>query len=96
MLTSRTLGFRSLPKLTNTWRRLNSTYEPPTAPKSNRHGSFYRTFGSPVIKNFLIALCTFQAIYWPWLKLESIEMKKKGDSELRMAEGNLRSITSDG
>ncbi len=94
MLTSRVLGLRGLPRFSN-WRRLNSTYQPPTPPKSNRHGSFYREFGPPIIKNFLIALCTFQAIYWSWMKLESMELKKKGNHELRLLEGELRSIAKE-
>ena len=93
MLSSRaTIGLRTFPKF-NTWRRFNTTYQPPTTPKSNRHGSFYRIFGPPIIKNFLIALCTFQGIYWAWMRLESMELKQKGDREVRLLEGELRSIT---
>ncbi|KAK3691700.1 hypothetical protein LTR37_018493 [Vermiconidia calcicola] len=77
------------------WVRSNSTYQPPDPPKSssNRHGAFYKTFGRPVAKNFLIALFTYQVIYWSWLKLESLEVKKEKDDEIRSLEGELRSIT---
>jgi hypothetical protein len=92
MLASRFIRPTGLPRV---WRRLESTYQPPVPPKSSRHGSFYRAFGTPVIKNFLIALCTFQAIYWSWLKLESVEMKKKGNHEIRLVEGELRHLTKD-
>jgi hypothetical protein len=76
-------------------RRNNSTYEPPTAPKPNRHGGFYKEFGPPVIKNFLIALCTFQAIYWSWLKLESIEAKRGMNENVQKLEDELRTLTKD-
>jgi hypothetical protein len=91
------LGLRHIQawRPSKTFRRLESTYQPPTASKPNRHRGFYKEFGPPVIKNFLIALCTFQAIYWSWLKMESIEMKKSGDSEVRVLEGELKLLTKD-
>jgi len=38
--------------------------------------AFYQSFGRPVAKVFLGALLTYQAIYWSWLKLESLEIKE--------------------
>lgn len=75
--------------------RSNSTYQPPDPPKTsgNRHGAYYKTFGRPVAKSFLIALCTYQLLYLGWLKLESLELKKDKDEEVRSLEGELRSLT---
>jgi len=76
-------------------RRWNSTYQPPDPPRaaSNAHRDFYKNMGRPVFKSFLIAVCTFQAIYWSWLKLESLEIKENKDAELHSVEEELRSLT---
>jgi hypothetical protein len=76
-------------------RRSNSTYQPPQPPKSssNRHREFYKTFGRPIAKNFLIAVVTYQVLYWSWLKLESLEVKKEKEEEIQSLEGELKSLT---
>lgn len=76
-------------------RRLNSTYQPPDPPKSasNPHRNFYKTFGRPIAKNFLIAVCTYQLLYLGWTKLESMEIKQQKEAEVQSLEGELRSLT---
>ncbi|KAF2480791.1 hypothetical protein BDY17DRAFT_312617 [Neohortaea acidophila] len=84
---------RSIP----TQRRWNSTSESPAAPtkpSSSAHSNFYKTFGRPIAKNFLIALCTYQLLYLSWLKLESLEVKKSKEDEIRGVEEELRSLTA--
>ena len=78
-------------------KRFDSTYQPPDAPKavSNPHRDFYRTFGRPIAKNFLIAVFTYQVLYWSWLKLESLEIKDEKQDEIRTLEGELKSLTKD-
>ena len=72
----------------------NSTYQPPEPPQSsNRHRTFYRTFGRPLGKNFLIAVVTFQVIYWSWLKLESLDTKEEKNEEIQSLESELKSLT---
>jgi len=39
--------------------------------------AFYQDFGRPIAKVFLGALFTYQVLYWSWLKLESIEVKRE-------------------
>ena len=95
MLPLRTLRPRASPILSYTKYRLNSTYQPPAATKPNRHGGFYKTFGPTVLKNFLVAMVTFQAIYWSWLKLESMEKKKNGDDEVVSLQGELARLTKE-
>jgi hypothetical protein len=46
----------------------------PTKPKSAT-GEFYKTFTRPVAKTILIAILTYQLIYYAWLKLEQDEVK---------------------
>lgn len=94
MLPSRLLGVRSFAALRHPNLRFNSTLQQPNA-QPNRHGSFYKNFGPPILKNFLIALCTFQAIYWSWMKMESMEVKKNGDEEVRAMENELKRLTGD-
>ncbi|KAB2578563.1 hypothetical protein DIS24_g4010 [Lasiodiplodia hormozganensis] len=64
--------------------RQYASYQPPNPPKQeksstygNAQRAFYRDFGAPVAKVFLGALVTYQALYWGWLKLESLEMKEE-------------------
>ena len=74
--------------------RWNSTLPPSGPPQSsNRHRAFYRTFGRPLGQNFLIAVVTFQVIYWSWLKLESLETKKERSEEIQALEGELKGLT---
>lgn len=80
-------------------RRLESTYQPPSPnPKSgsDRHRDFYRTFGRPLAKNFLIAVAAYQVLYFSWLKLESYEVKKQGEGEVKKVEGELRGLVGGG
>ena len=78
-------------------RRLESTYQPPTpepGPRSgrDRHRDFYKTFGRPLAKNFLIAMATYQVLYFSWLKLESYETKRKGEDEVKRVESELKGL----
>lgn len=75
---------------------MQSTYQAPDPPRSQRpnpHGNFYKQFGRPVAKNFLIGMLTFQVLYWSWLKLESIEVKQEKGNEMQLLEGELRGLT---
>lgn len=43
--------------------------------------AFYKSFGLPFLKVFLGALCTYQIVYWSWLKLESLELKQEKEGQ---------------
>lgn len=77
-------------------RRPQSTYQPPTPPEprtgKDRHRDFYKTFGRPLAKNFLIAVATYQILYFTWLKLESYETKREGEGEVKKVEGELKAL----
>lgn len=68
--------------------------EPPAATRPNPHRQLYKRggFGRPIALNFLIAMCTFQVIYWSWLKLESMEIKQQKQDEIKSLEGQLKSL----
>nr|POE63718.1 hypothetical protein CFP56_04621 [Quercus suber] len=67
--------------------RHESTYPPPSPPKQpNPHGNFYKEFGRPTAKCFLIAVLTYQLLYISWTKLESIEIKREKTNEIRELE----------
>lgn len=78
--------------------------EPPPAPASasasarpNPHREIYKTSGAgrAIAYNFLIAMATFQVLYWGWLKLESMEIKKEKGEEVKLLEGELNSLTGE-
>lgn len=52
---------------------------------------FYKHNGRPILKTFLIALFTYEVLYWSWLKLESIEVKhdKEGTQNDAVAESSM-------
>jgi len=81
-----------------TRKQSTGSYQPPSSPgqqgQGNPHGDFYKTFGRPVIKNFLIAVLTYQLIYYSWKKLESIEVKREKEDEMKALEGELRGLTA--
>ncbi|KAL9528587.1 hypothetical protein SMMN14_07943 [Sphaerulina musiva] len=67
----------------------------PTTEKRNPHREVYKQggMGRPVARNFLIAMATFQVLYWTWLKLESIEIKQEKLEELKGLESEVKSLT---
>ncbi|KAF2876103.1 hypothetical protein BDV95DRAFT_590287 [Massariosphaeria phaeospora] len=58
--------------------------------EGSRVGSFYKSFGSPVLKSFLGALFTYQVIYWAWLKLETLEAKAEKEAEIHSLKSELK------
>jgi len=70
-----------------------STYQSPTPPKKSAHSDFYKTFGRPLAKNFLIAVAVYQVLYYSWLKMESMEEKQEKEGEMRSLEGQLKGLT---
>lgn len=66
-----------------------------TTEKSNPHRDIYKPggMGRPVARNFLIAMLTFQLLYWAWLKLESVEVKLEKREELSRLEREVEVLT---
>jgi hypothetical protein len=44
---------------------------------------FYKTFGRPVFKVFLMAMFTYQMLYLAWVRLEHGEEREQRQGELR-------------
>ncbi|KAI6782852.1 uncharacterized protein J7T54_002011 [Emericellopsis cladophorae] len=42
---------------------------------------FYKTFTRPVAKVLLVAVFTYQLIYWSWVKLDTEETKAQADGK---------------
>ncbi|KAK0651895.1 hypothetical protein B0T16DRAFT_404959 [Cercophora newfieldiana] len=54
-----------------------SSQQQPQPPKpKSATGEFYKTFTRPVAKTFLIAIFTYQLLYFGWAKLEQDEIKE--------------------
>jgi len=79
--------------------RLQSTYQPPSPPAGtqppNPHGTFYKTFGLPLAKTFLIAVATYQVLYISWSKLESMEVTREKEAEMRGLRGELKDLVGE-
>lgn len=93
----RPLATRGFPSQRYRTQSTQSTYQAPTPPKSqsNPHRDFYRQFGLVTFKNFLIAMFTYQVIYWSWLKLESEETKRQMGGEVKSLEGEIRRMSKE-
>ncbi|KAL1305530.1 hypothetical protein AAFC00_007141 [Neodothiora populina] len=62
---------------------------PPPPPASNPHRDFYKSFGRPIAKVFLMAWATYQITYWTWSKLDFMEQQGEKEEELRRLESEL-------
>jgi hypothetical protein len=76
-------------------------YQAPTQQSGegiNPHRAVYKSGGAgrAVAFNFLIAMTTFQVLYWSWLKLESMEIQQEKGTELEVLEGELQKLTGKG
>ncbi|KAI0897985.1 hypothetical protein F4806DRAFT_385689 [Annulohypoxylon nitens] len=61
-------------QLQRTWSRFSSQSQQPSP-----NSQFYKTFGRPIAKVFLLAIFSYQLAYYFWVRLETDERK----SELR-------------
>ncbi|KAK4453266.1 hypothetical protein QBC34DRAFT_396797 [Podospora aff. communis PSN243] len=65
-------------------------YSSQTNPKpKSATGEFYKTFTRPVVKTILIAILTYQLIYYAWLKLEQDEIKGEKNAEIAELEAEV-------
>ncbi|PHH70871.1 hypothetical protein CDD82_6872 [Ophiocordyceps australis] len=49
-------------------------------PSATSH--FYKTFSRPIAKTLLLAVFTYQVIYWGWAKLEAKETRAETDAAI--------------
>ncbi|KAK1760804.1 hypothetical protein QBC47DRAFT_456511 [Echria macrotheca] len=55
-------------------------------------GDFYKTFTRPVAKCALLAILTYQFVYWGWLKLEQDEIKADRQSDIAQLEAQVEAL----
>lgn len=48
---------------------------------SCRQSQFYKTFTRPVAKVLVLAVFTYQVVYWSWVRLEADEVRAETDGE---------------
>lgn len=65
----------------------------PPKPKSAT-GDFYKTFTRPVAKTLLIAMFTYQCLYWGWVKLEQDEIKEERTAEIAQLEAEVNRLAA--
>ncbi|TPX15181.1 uncharacterized protein E0L32_004739 [Thyridium curvatum] len=78
-------------------RRLASSGPKQTASSSSskptsNYAAFYRTFTRPLAKTMLLAVFTYQLVYWAWVKLETDEIKAEKTAEIAGLEAQVKSL----
>ncbi|TWU77553.1 hypothetical protein ED733_007569 [Metarhizium rileyi] len=63
-----------------------------TAKQPGPTSHFYKTFTRPVAKVLVLAVFTYQFIYWGWVKLEADEHRQKTDAEIADLETKVRKL----
>ncbi|KAK3326252.1 hypothetical protein B0H66DRAFT_530261 [Apodospora peruviana] len=56
------------------------------------NGEFYKTFTRPVAKCLLLAVLTYQLIYWGWTKVEMDEIKENRQAEIAELEQQVKKL----
>ncbi|KAL2676705.1 hypothetical protein Neosp_010469 [[Neocosmospora] mangrovei] len=51
------------------------------ASKPSVTSQFYRSFTRPIAKTLLLAVFTYQLVYWAWVKLETDEVRAERDGK---------------
>ncbi|UNI19124.1 hypothetical protein JDV02_005339 [Purpureocillium takamizusanense] len=50
---------------------------------------FYKTFTRPIAKVLLLAVFTYQVVYWSWMKLEADEVREERDATIAELEATV-------
>ncbi|KAG8416183.1 hypothetical protein J3459_013679 [Metarhizium acridum] len=91
------LGRISRPVATTVSRRLPFAARPTgrlyaTAKEPGPTSQFYKTFTRPIAKVLVVAVFTYQSIYWGWVKLEADEHRQKTDAEIADLEAKVSTM----
>ncbi|OAQ63502.1 hypothetical protein VFPPC_14664 [Pochonia chlamydosporia 170] len=78
---------RRLPSLARSTRRSFATKKEP-GPTSQ----FYKTFTRPIAKVLVVAVFTYQFVYWGWVKLEADEHQENTDAEIADLEAKVTAL----
>ncbi|KID98262.1 hypothetical protein MAJ_05680, partial [Metarhizium majus ARSEF 297] len=66
-----------------------------TAARGSAEGEmsrFYKTFTRPIAKVLVVAVFSYQLIYWGWVKLEADEHRQKTDAEIADLEAKVGTL----
>ena len=58
------------------------------------HRGFYKQFGRPIAKVFLMSMAVYQTAYYMWLKLEKDEEARDQSAEIEGLENRLKQVTN--
>ncbi|KAI0408193.1 hypothetical protein F4802DRAFT_550922 [Xylaria palmicola] len=74
--------------------RFSSTQTPndPKPQGSLNHKTFYKTFGRPIAKVFLMAIFTYQLAYFFWVRLEQDEIKAEMQATISDLEARIEKL----
>ncbi|RYC65516.1 hypothetical protein CHU98_g690 [Xylaria longipes] len=59
---------------------------------SLNHKTFYKTFGRPIVKVFLMAIFTYQLAYYFWVKLEQDEVRAEMQATISDLEARIEKL----
>ncbi|CAK7228749.1 hypothetical protein SCUCBS95973_006986 [Sporothrix curviconia] len=68
-------------------RRWNSSSSEPSA-----YSSFFKTFGRPITKVCLMAVFTYQLVFFGWTKLEQDEIRSERQAEISSLEAKVKDL----
>ncbi|KAI8657385.1 hypothetical protein NCS57_01116600 [Fusarium keratoplasticum] len=60
------------------------------ASKPSVTSQFYRSFTRPIAKTLLLAVFTYQLVYWAWVKLETDEARAERDATIAQLETTIK------
>ncbi|KAH9910000.1 hypothetical protein F4778DRAFT_713754 [Xylariomycetidae sp. FL2044] len=90
--------FRAPTPPTRTWARLasssssSSASEPTGSKPPSPNAQFYKTFGRPIAKVFLMAIFTYQLAYYFWARLEHDEIKDEKRATISDLEARIEQL----
>ncbi|KAI1169824.1 hypothetical protein F4777DRAFT_592427 [Nemania sp. FL0916] len=69
-----------------------SSSQPPQYQEPHGHRAFYKTFGRPIAKVFLMAIFVYQVAYFVWVKLEQDEMRAEAQAIISDLEARIEKL----
>ncbi|KAI1131991.1 hypothetical protein F5Y10DRAFT_27199 [Nemania abortiva] len=71
--------------------RFSSAHDPKLEGSLN-HKTFYKTFGRPIAKVFLMAIFTYQLAYYFWVKMEQDEIRTEMEATISDLEARIEQL----
>ncbi|PHH64928.1 hypothetical protein CDD81_3785 [Ophiocordyceps australis] len=64
-----------------------------TSQQPSASSQFYKTFSRPVAKTLLLAVFTYQFVYWAWARLEANETRAETDATIAKLEATVHAYS---